>query len=112
MAVIPAPRHLDDSDGTEQMEVDLAGVLHADPRLNSDTGTCFLYHLVQSLHASLLQLSGQYLSPPALNDPSTEGSLQQCASHQGASPPGLDLSAGFQYCLRWRLSMWLLWGVR
>lgn len=92
VAVMPAPRRLDDTGGIAQSAIIMADLQHPDPRLNDDAGPCFLCHAAQDHHSVPFLSRGQYLPPPALNDPCTEGGPQQGASHQGASPPGLDLS--------------------
>nr|BAC05066.1 unnamed protein product [Homo sapiens] len=98
MAAVPAPIDLDDADSVEQTTVTLADTPHADPGLQPDCCPFLLHIELQHHPPPLCQQLLQHLPPPALNDPSPEGCMQQCASHQHAPPPGLDENSCRPFC--------------
>lgn len=91
IAVVAFPVALDDTDGVEHLTVSPVDTPHTDQRLDLDHCPHCICIGNQGFPSLLLQLVLQGLPPPALNDPSPEGCVQQCPAYQGATPPGLNL---------------------
>ena len=71
---------------------------HANPRLELDCCLLLDYIDLQWDLPSHIQLPPQDCSPPGLNHPGPEGSCQQGPTHQGSTPPGLDLPSRLHPC--------------
>ena len=71
---------------------------HANPGLELDCRLLLHYIHLQWGLPSHIQLPPQDCSPPALNHPGPEGGCQQGPTHQGSTPPGLDLPSRLHPC--------------
>jgi len=91
LAVVALPVALDDIDGIEYLAVSPVDAPHTDQRLELDHCPLSECIITQGCPPLLLQQPVLCQSPPALNDPSAQGCMQQCPAYQGATPPGLDL---------------------
>lgn len=91
LAVVALPVVLDDIDGIEHLAVSPVDAPHTNERLELDHRPLSVCIGDQGCPPLLLQQPVHRQSPPALNDPSAQGCMQQCPAHQGATPPGLDL---------------------
>ena len=90
-AGLASPVGLDDAGSVEQTAVAPTDAPHADPGLQPDCRPLLPCKVLQSCPPPILKQLHQLMPPPALNDPHPESHVQQCATHQGAPPPGLDL---------------------
>lgn len=86
-----SPVRLDGPDSLKQPAVTPADTPHADPGLQPDDCPLLLLEGIQHGLPPLLHNLWQYQPPPALNDPGTEGCVQQRPTYQCTAPPSLDL---------------------
>lgn len=73
--------------------ITLVALTHANPRLELDHRLLLVHVDLQQGPLVLTQLSPPQHPPPSLNHPDPEGGRQQGPTHQGATPPGLDLAS-------------------
>lgn len=85
------PVRLDGPGSIKQPAVTPADTPHADPGLQPDDCPLLLLEGIQHGLPPLLHNLWQYQPPPALDNPGTEGCVQQRPTYQCTTPPSLDL---------------------
>lgn len=99
LAVVVFPVALDDADGIEDLAVPPVDAPHPNQGLELDHRSLSVRVVNQRFPPLLLQIPPECQPPPALDDPGSEGCVEQGPAHQCATPPGLDLNGCFDFGL-------------